>query len=91
MGIAGLWTSNRKATGEDVLSFSMLTVNADDHELFKNFHKPQDEKRMVVILHEDQYDPWLEAPASRSGEFMWQYPAELLMATAEPSRGKRKV
>jgi putative SOS response-associated peptidase YedK len=43
MGIAGLWTSNRKATGDEVFSFTMLTVNADDHELFKHFHKPQDE------------------------------------------------
>lgn len=91
MGIAGLWTNNRKATGEDVLSFTMLTVNADDHELFKNVHKPQDEKRMVVFLHEDQYDPWLEAHASRSAEFMRQYPASFLIATAEPDRGRRKM
>ncbi len=46
MGIAGLWTSNRKATGAEVLSFTMLTINADGHGLFSQFHKPQDEKRM---------------------------------------------
>jgi putative SOS response-associated peptidase YedK len=89
MGIAGLWTSNRKATGDEVFSFTMLTVNADEHELFKLFHKPQDEKRMVVILREDQYDEWLDAPAVRSMEFMRQFPAHMLMATAEPERGKR--
>jgi putative SOS response-associated peptidase YedK len=65
MGIAGLWGSNRKATGEEVFSFTMLTINADDHDFFKNFHKSQDEKRMVVILREDQYDGWLEAPTAR--------------------------
>jgi putative SOS response-associated peptidase YedK len=91
MGIAGLWASNTKATGEEVFSFTMLTVNADEHELFKNFHKPGDEKRMVVILREDQYDEWLDAPAARSMAFMQQFPAQLLMATAEPDRGKRKV
>ena len=91
MGIAGLWSLGWSHNGAPVPSFAMLTVNADDHPLMRTLHKPEDEKRMVVILHEDQYDPWLEAPASRSGEFMWQYPAELLMATAEPSRGKRKV
>lgn len=90
MGIAGLWTSNRKATGQEVFSFTMLTINADEHELFKYFHRAEDEKRMVVILHEDQYDAWLEAPASASMDFMRQYPASLLMATAEPERGKRK-
>lgn len=90
MGIAGLWTSNRKATGKEVLSFTMLTVNADDHELMRNFHKPQDEKRMVVILPPDQFDAWLDAPAERSMDFMRQFPAHLLFATAEPERGKRK-
>jgi putative SOS response-associated peptidase YedK len=91
MGIAGLWASNTKATGEEVFSFTMLTINADEHELFKHFHKPGDEKRMVVILRDDQYDEWLDAPAARSMAFMQQFPAQLLMATAEPDRGKRKV
>lgn len=90
MGIAGLWTSNRKATGAEVFSFTMLTVNATNHELFRLYHRPEDEKRMVVILREDQYDDWLDAPASRSMDFMRQYPAHLLMATPEPERGKRK-
>lgn len=71
-------------------SFTMLTVNADEHELFKHFHKPRDEKRMVVILPEDQYDDWLGAPAARSMDFIRQYPAQLLMATADPDRGKKK-
>lgn len=90
IGIAGLWTSNRKATGEELLSFTMLTINADDHELFKHFHKPQDEKRMVVILHEHQYDEWLKAPAAKSMDFMRQYPAHLLISTPDPDRGKKK-
>jgi len=90
MGIAGLWTSNRKATGQEVFSFTMLTINATQHELFKQFHRVEDEKRMVVILHEDQYDAWLEAPAFVSMDFMRQFPAHLLIATAEPERGKRR-
>lgn len=89
MGIAGLWTSNTKATGEKVLSFTMLTVNAADHEMFKHFHKPTEEKRMVVILHDHEYDAWLDAPASQSMAFMRHYPAALLYATPEPGRGKR--
>ena len=90
MGIAGLWASNRKATGEELLTFTMLTVNADDHELFKHFHKPGDEKRMVVILHEHQYDEWLTATPEKSKDFMRQYPAHLLMSAPDPDRGKRK-
>ena len=87
MGIAGLWTSNRKATGSEVLSFTMLTINVDEHSLFNQFHKPQDEKRMVVILGEDQYDDWLNAPAGKSMDFMRQYPAEELVATGNRGLG----
>lgn len=71
-GVTGLWTSKRKATGAEVFSFTMLTVNADNHELFKLFHRPGDEERMASILREDQYDEWLDAPATSSMEFMRQ-------------------
>jgi putative SOS response-associated peptidase YedK len=91
MGIAGLWALNKKATGEAVMSFTMLTINADNHPVFNQFHRPEDEKRMVVILREDQYDEWLDAPAARSMHFMQPYPPQLLMATPEPERGRRKA
>jgi putative SOS response-associated peptidase YedK len=41
MGIAGIWTGWRAPDGRIVRSYSMLTVNADDHPLMKQFHKPQ--------------------------------------------------
>jgi putative SOS response-associated peptidase YedK len=91
MGIAGLWGSNRKATSEEVLSFTMLTINAEDHELFKNFHKPQDEKRMVVILREDQYDDWLAAPVDLSFDFLRPFPAQLMLEAADVERRKRSA
>lgn len=56
----------------------MLTVNADDHPFMRNFHKPDDEKRMVVILPEFQYDEWLNSKPESSFSFMRQYPSELL-------------
>jgi hypothetical protein len=43
----------------------MLTINADDHALMRNFHKPDDEKLMVVILEEEDYDAWLTVFSSR--------------------------
>ncbi|WP_310564825.1 SOS response-associated peptidase family protein [Hydrogenophaga sp.] len=75
MGMAGLWTSNRKATGQELPSFTLLTINADGHEIFGHLHKPQDEKRMVVILGEDQYDAWLHAPMAGSIDFIKPYAA----------------
>lgn len=45
MGIASLWdTWIDPSTGEVVTSFTMLTVNADDHPVMKQFHKAGDEK-----------------------------------------------
>lgn len=82
MGIAGLWDAwEDRATGEIVRSFTMLTINADDHPLMKRFHKPGKEKRSVVILPEAQYGEWLSAPADRSMDFMRHYPADNLKAT----------
>ena len=82
LGIAGLWSSWKSPTGV-VQSFTMLTINADSHDLMRHFHKPMDEKRMVVILRPDKYDYWLKATPSQSLNFMRQYPAERLFAGAD--------
>ncbi|MEN9905563.1 MAG: hypothetical protein RLZZ555_2128 [Pseudomonadota bacterium] len=81
MGIAGIWTGWRSPDGSIVRSYSMLTINADDHPLMRQFHKPQDEKRMVVILPEERYQDWLHAPLDRASEFLQQYPTDALTST----------
>lgn len=53
-----------------------LTINADQHPLMNLFHKPTDEKRMVVVLEPEQFDDWLQAPAARSMEFLQPFPAD---------------
>ncbi len=82
MGIAGLWSWWRSTEGQTVLSFTMLTINADTHPLMRNLHKPNDEKRMVVILPHAAHDEWLDAPANRSIALLQPYPADRLVATA---------
>jgi hypothetical protein len=47
----------------------------------RNFHKPQDEKRMIVILPPATYGDWLTARAHDRAAFLNPYPAELLTAT----------
>jgi putative SOS response-associated peptidase YedK len=42
----------------------MLTINADDHALMRRFHKPGEDKRVVVILDETEYDAWLDCHPS---------------------------
>ena len=80
LGIAGLWSQWKSRQGESVHSYTMLTINADNHPLMRLFHKPADEKRMVVILPEERYGAWLKASADQSREFLRQFPAEQLQA-----------
>lgn len=79
MSIAGLWDKWKSQSGETVYSFAMLTIDAGDHALMRNYHKGS-EKRMVVILPNGQLDDWLTAPAEANMEFMRQYPADRLTA-----------
>lgn len=77
MGIAGLWSSWKSPKGEVLHSYTMLTINADGHTLMQQFHKPTDEKRMVVVLPKDRYIDWLQATEKTSREFMQSFPVEL--------------
>ena len=86
MGIAGLWSWWKQPQGEILHSFTMLTINADQHPLMQQFHKPADEKRMVVILSEDLYDDWLVASPEQSVNFLSPFPADELKIEAFPSR-----
>jgi putative SOS response-associated peptidase YedK len=92
MGIAGIW--EWKPGGPDglpLLSFSMLTVNADAHPLMSRFHKPGEEKRMLVILQPEQYQGWLEGGLVNSEEVYRPYPAERLVAVPSPLPPRSKT
>ena len=89
MGIAGLWSCWRAPGGEQVHSYTMLTINADEHALMRNFHRPNDEKRMVVILAEGSYDDWLHASADQARAFLQPYPAERLSTAAAAAAAER--
>lgn len=78
MGIAGIYTKWRDTeTGEELFSFAMLTVNADGHPVMQRFHKPEDEKRMVVILDPSEYDAWLTCPNPDAPKFFRQWMGQL--------------
>ena len=79
LGIAGLWACWRSPQGELVHSFTMLTINADAHPLMQQFHKPGEEKRMVVILAPQNYQDWLAATPAESLGFLRAWPAERLV------------
>ncbi len=92
LSIAGIWeTKIEGADNIDLISFSMLTVNADGHPMYEHFHKPGDEKRMVVLLAPDQHEAWLHATPGDAMDFMKCYPADRLKAAAMPRPTKPKV
>ena len=84
MGIACLWDRwNDPATGERVVSFSMLTTNADQHPVMRQFHPAADEKRTPVVLAEQQFVGWLSATPEQAAGFMnWSKMPELVAAPA---------
>jgi putative SOS response-associated peptidase YedK len=84
LSVAGLWEEWRGADGALVHSYSMLTINADDH-MMQNYHKPKDEKRMVVILPSGLINDWLIASTDQIQDFMRQYPEDRLMAEPRPA------
>ena len=62
MAIASIWdTWTEPDTGELIVSFSMLTINANDHPVMQRLHKPEEEKRSVVPLRPELFNAWLDA------------------------------
>lgn len=80
VGIAGLWDVWTEPGKAPLFSFTMFTMNATDHPLLKHYHRPEDEKRIIVILPESRYADWLNAPVADNMDFIRHYPAENLMA-----------
>jgi len=92
MSVAGIWEwrPNGGPNDRPLVSFTMLTINADEHPLMKRFHKPEDEKRMIVLLEPDQVDEWLQSPIEMAPTFFQSYDAEKLVAEPAPKAARMK-
>jgi putative SOS response-associated peptidase YedK len=90
MGIAGIYRKWRHPDGRDVFTFAMLTVNAAGHPVMQGFHKPGDEKRMVVILDPQDHGRWLSCPVKEAPDFFrqWTGPLEAGPAALPPRAPK---
>ncbi len=78
MGIAGIYTKWRHPDGRELFSFAMLTVNADDHPYYRQFHKPGEEKRMPIILDPKDQDAWLACSVHEAPMFFRQFTGPLI-------------
>ena len=92
MGIAGIYETVPTPNAKARFSFAMLTVNADGHPVFQRMHKPEDEKRMVVILREEDYMPWLTCSLAEAPRFFRQYegPLDAMAAPLAPRTRRPK-
>lgn len=93
-GLAGLWNAwLDTTTGEVVESYTMLTVNADDHPLMARMHKPdpafppgRQDKRSVVAIERSATEAWLNAGLDEVG-FLLVPPAPALIKAGPAQPG----
>lgn len=76
-------------------AFAMLTLNADDHAIFKRMHRPTNldgspkEQRGVVMLARDRWGAWLSCKDPQVARtFLSLYPTELIEAQPAPPERK---
>lgn len=88
-GLAGLWNDwPDKKTGEVISSYTMLTINADDHPLMSRMHRPdpklpadRQDKRSVVAIEFGDVDKWLTGTVDDATELVRAPSLELIEAT----------
>ena len=85
IAVPSIWERfNDRETGEVIFSFSMLTVNADGHSIMQHFHKPEDEKRSIIVLDDANYQPWLQANHVQARSLLKVAPDNFLISEAAP-------
>jgi len=80
MAIASIWdTWTEPESGELIVSFSMLTIDASGHPVMQRMHKPEDEKRTPLVLATNQFNDWLNAdPEIVTSMLNWTLMPELV-------------
>ena len=87
-GIAGVWSNwTDRSNGEQIASFTMLTVNADDHPLLRRMHRPdprlpadRQDTRCLVSIEAADVDRWLCAPIDEAVKLVRLTPVSLMLA-----------
>jgi putative SOS response-associated peptidase YedK len=82
--LAGLWnTWTDKDTGEVIESYTMITMNADEHPLMRRMHKPdpkfasdKQDKRSVVAIENDMAQTWLTGTENEALELIQLSPVD---------------
>lgn len=65
-----------KIENEIIRSATMITMDAKDHEMMREFHEPGEIKRSVVIIPFTKRDAWLEHQSTDLSEFIQGFPVD---------------
>lgn len=98
-GLAGIWnTWVNKETGEIHESFSMLTLNADQHPLMSRMHRPDpkrppnmQDKRSVIPISAEDVDLWLFGKPEDAAQLIQLQPVDVFHAKPEPEAAKARA
>ena len=90
--LAGLWNAwIDRTTGESIESYTMLTVNADEHPLMRRMHKPDpafaanaQDKRSVVAIDREAYEHWLYGSLADATALVQAPPMDWIEAAPVP-------
>ena len=89
---AGIWSWwVNPETQQGSASFSMLTLNADEHPVLKRLHKPDDEKRSLFIVPAGDYDQWLHASPEKARLMLSLLPPERYVLAPALQRASTSV
>lgn len=88
--VAGLWREWTEADGRVESAFTQITINADEHPLMSRMHKPDDEKRSLVVIAPEELDDWLGCrDVEMARTFLRHYPAGRMKTWAAPQTVKK--
>lgn len=88
--VAALWDRwVAPATSEVVFSFAMLTINADAHPLMRQFHRPGEEKRSLVVIDDEHIDAWMNGVPNEALARLQPMDPDQFSARPEPAPPRR--
>lgn len=82
----------RKLNDQIIRSAAMLTMDAIDHPMMKDFHEPGDVKRSVVVIPDTRLDDWLSLKQPyQLNEYMQGFPVEEFECSHVPKARIEKI
>jgi putative SOS response-associated peptidase YedK len=80
-----------KIGDEIIRSASMLTMDAIDHPMMKDFHEPGSIKRSVIVIPHERLDEWLNWNSPNIQSFIEGFPVEEFECSHVPKRKIEKI